>query len=105
MAGCEATGKVPLFPSGPEQGLPTVDPDTGTSSTSFVAVEVKPRDEIPSSVSSIGKSLLITPPVGHDIGSRPMERGETSSGPSLQYAKRVLKSVLSSWIQTLFLVI
>ncbi|XXG59166.1 hypothetical protein AAC387_Pa04g1294 [Persea americana] len=30
-----------------------------------------------------------------------MERGETSSGPSLQYAKRVLKSILSSWIETL----
>ncbi|XXG62725.1 hypothetical protein AAC387_Pa05g1038 [Persea americana] len=30
-----------------------------------------------------------------------MERGETSSGPSLQYAKRVLKSILKSWIKTL----
>ncbi|XXG53587.1 hypothetical protein AAC387_Pa03g1666 [Persea americana] len=37
----------------------------------------------------------------NDRGSWPMERGETSSGPSLQYAKKVLKSVLSSWIKTL----
>eukprot|EP00268_Persea_americana_P010747 TRINITY_DN14386_c0_g1_i2.p1 TRINITY_DN14386_c0_g1~~TRINITY_DN14386_c0_g1_i2.p1 ORF type:complete len:131 (+),score=28.88 TRINITY_DN14386_c0_g1_i2:31-393(+) len=37
----------------------------------------------------------------HDRGSQPMERSETSSRPSLQYAKRVLKSVLSSWIETL----
>lgn len=63
--------------------------------------EVKPHNEIPSAVSSIGKSLLITPPIRPDTGSRPMERGETSSGPSLQYVKRVLKSVLSSWIETL----
>ena len=73
-----------------------VDPEIGASSTSFGAAEMKPHDEIPSPASSIGKSLLVTPPTGHDTGSRPMERGETSSGPSLQYAKRVLKSVLSS---------
>ena len=62
---------------------------------------MKPRDEIPLPMSSIGKSLLITPPTGHDTGSRPMGRGEISYGPSLQYAKRVLKSVLSLWIKTL----
>ena len=64
---------------------------------------MKPYDEIPSPAFSIGKSLLIIPPMKHDIGSRPRERGETSFGPSLQYAKRVLKSVLSSWIETLSL--
>ena len=82
--------------------MPTVDPEIWTFSTSFDTAEVKPHDEIPLPVSPIGKRFLITPPTRHDIGSRPMEQGETSSGPSLQYAKRVLKSVMSSWIETLF---
>ncbi|XXG59365.1 hypothetical protein AAC387_Pa04g1465 [Persea americana] len=63
---------------------------------------MKPRDEIPSLASLIGQNLLTIPPMKHDRGSWPMERAETSSRPSLQYAKRVLKSVLSSWIETLF---
>ena len=96
LAGCEVTGEVPSFYSGPEQGLPTADPKVEVSSTIFGAAEVKPHDEIPSPASSIGKSLLITPPMRHDTNSRPMERGEPLSGPSLQYTKRVLKSVLSS---------
>ena len=78
--------------SGPEQGVPAVDPNIGTSSTSFDVAKVNPRDEIPSPTSLIGKSFLITPPTGHDMGSRPMEWGETSSGPSLQYARKVLKA-------------
>jgi hypothetical protein len=35
------------------------------------------------------------------MGSQSVEHGESSSGPSLQFAKKVLKSVLSSWIETL----
>ena len=62
---------------------------------------MKSHDEIRSSASSIGQSLLTIHPMKHDKGSRPMERGEISSGPSLQCAKRVLKSVLSFWIETL----
>ena len=66
-----------------EQGVLATDPEVRASSTSFGVAEVKPHDEIPSPASLIGKSLLITPPMRHDIGSWPMERGETSSGPSL----------------------
>ena len=78
-----------------------VDPKVGASSTSFGAVEVIPHVEIPLLASSIGKSLLIIPPMKHDRGSQPMEPSETSFGPSLQYAKKVLKSILSSLIETL----
>ena len=83
------------------QRVPAANPEVGAFSTSFGAAKMKPCDEIPLPASSIGKSLLTTPLIRHDMGSRPMERGETSSRPSLQYAKRVLKSVLSSWIETL----
>ena len=76
--------------------MPAIDPEIGASLTGFDAAEVKPRDEIPSPVSLIEKSSLITPPTGHDMGSRPMELGEPSFGPSVRYAKKVLKSVLSS---------
>ena len=62
---------------------------------------MKPHDEIPSPASSIGQNLLTIPPMKHDRGSQPLEWGETSFRPSFQYAKRVLKSVLSSWIETL----
>ena len=61
--------------------------------------EVKPHDDIP--VTPIGKSFLISLPSRLDMGSLPTERGESSSGPSLQSAQKVLKSVLSSWIETL----
>ena len=81
--------------------MPVADPDIGTSSTNFGVVEMKLHDEIPSPMSSTGKSLLITPLKVHDTGSRLMEQGETSSLPSLQYANKVLKSILSSWIETL----
>ena len=101
LAGCEATGEVPPSSSGLEQGVPTVDPEVGATS-SFGAAEMKSHGEIRSSASPIRQSLLTIPLMKHDRGSRPMERGEISSGPSLQYAKRVLKSVLSSWIETLF---
>ena len=83
LAGCEATGEVPLSFSGPEQGVPAVDSKVGATSTSFGAAEMKSHDEIPSSASSIGQSLLTIPPMKHDKGSRPMEWGETSSGLSL----------------------
>ena len=69
--------------------MPAVNPEVGATS-SFGAAKMKPPDEIPSPASSIRQSLLTIPPMKHDKGSRPMEQGETSSGPSLQYAKRVL---------------
>ena len=53
------TGEVPSSSSGPEQGVPAVDPDIGTSSTGFDTAGVKPCEEIPSPVFLIGKSLLI----------------------------------------------
>ncbi|XXG88126.1 hypothetical protein AAC387_Pa12g0380 [Persea americana] len=89
--GCEATGEVPPSSSGLEQGVPTVEPEVGATS-SFGAVEMKPHDEISSPASSIGQSLLTIPPMKQDGSSQQMEQGETSSRPSLQYAKRVLKS-------------
>ena len=88
MAGYEAIGEVPPSSLGPEQEVPAVDAEIGATSTNFGA-------------SSIGQSLWTVASKKHDRGSRLMERGETSSGPSLQYVKRVLKSVLSSWIETL----
>ncbi|KAJ8649209.1 hypothetical protein MRB53_002232 [Persea americana] len=99
--GCDSIGKVPLSFSGPEQGVLAVDPGVGASSTSFDEVKVSPRVDIPYPVAPIGKSLLITLPTVYDMGSRPTEHGESSSGPSLQFTKKVLKRVLSSWIETL----
>ena len=52
LAGCEATGEVPPSSSGPEQGVPAVDPEIGAT-FSFGAAERKPHDEIPSPASSI----------------------------------------------------
>ena len=101
MVDCEATGEVPLPSSEPEQGVPVFDPEIWASSTSFDTEDVRSCAEIPSPMSSVGKSLMITFSTGHDMGSWPMERGEPSSGPSLQFAKKVLKSVLSSWIEAL----
>ena len=95
------TGEIPLSSSRLEQGVPAADPEVRASFTSFDTAEVRPHAWIPSPVSSIGNSLLITLPMRHDKGSWPMEQGESSSEPSIQYAKRVLKSVLSSWIETL----
>ena len=81
--------------------MPAIDPEVKTSSTSFNVARVKLHEKIPSLVSSIGKSLMITPLTEHDMFSRLMAHGESSFGPSLQYAKKVLKSVLSSWVKTL----
>ena len=100
LVGCEAMGEVPPSSSSSKQGVPAVDPEVGATS-SFGAAEMKLPDEIPSLASLIGQSLLTIPPMKHDRGSRLMEQGETSSRSSLQYAKRVLKNVLSSWIETL----
>ena len=44
---------------------------------------------------------MITPQAEHDTGDQPTKHSESSSGPSLQYAKKVLKSVLSLWVETL----
>ena len=35
------------------------------------------------------------------MDSRPTEQGESSSGPPLLYAKKVVARVLNSWIKTL----
>ena len=91
------TGDISSSSSEPEQEMPAANPEVEASSASFDEAEMK----IPSPVSSIGKSLMITPPAEHDSGSQPTERGESPSGPSLQYPKKVLKSVLSSWVETL----
>ncbi|KAJ8615015.1 hypothetical protein MRB53_004217 [Persea americana] len=99
--GCETTEGVPLSFSEPEQGVPAADPGVGASSTSFDEAKESPQTDIPSPVAPIGKSFLITLPTVHDMGSRPTEHGESSSGPSLQFAKKVLKRVLSSWVETL----
>ena len=101
LAGCEVTIEISLLSSKPEQGVPKVGLEIGTSSTSLDTAEVRPRVKIPSPMSPIGKSLLISLPMRHNMGGRLMERGEPSSWPSLLFAKKVLKSVLGSWIKTL----
>ena len=53
--------------------MPIVDPEIRASSTRFDTAEVRHCAEIPTQVSLIGKSLLITPPTRHDMDSRPME--------------------------------
>ena len=95
------TEEVPLSFLEPEQGVPIVDPRVGASSTSFDEAEESPQDDIPSPAAPIGKSFLITLPTVHDMGSRPKEHGEFSSEPSRQFARKVLKRVLSSWVETL----
>ena len=100
--GCEAIGEVPLSFSEPEQGVAAVDPGVGASSTSFDEAEESPRADVPSPAALIGKSFLISLPTVHDMGSLPAEHGESSFGPSLQFAKKVLKRVLSSWVETHF---
>ena len=99
-AGCEATGEVPSSSSGPEQEMPAADPEVGASSTSPVTAEAGLCGDIASSVAPIGKSLSISSPPWPDMDSQPTEHGESPSRPSLQYAKKVLKSVLSSWVET-----
>ncbi|WP_205963769.1 hypothetical protein, partial [Roseicella aquatilis] len=77
------------------------DPGVGVSSTSFDEAEACPHADIPSPVAPIGKSFLITLPTMPDMGSRPTEHGKSSSEPSRQFARKVLKRVLSSWVKTL----
>ena len=66
---CEATGEVPLSFSGPEQGVPAVDPGVGASSTSFDEAKASPHAGIPSPAAPIGNSFLITLPTVPDMGS------------------------------------
>ena len=101
LTGFETTGEVLLSFSGSEQWVPTVDPGVGASSTSFDEAEASPPPDIPSPAAPIGKSFLITLPTVPDTGSRPTEHGESSSEPSRQFARKVLKRVLSSWVETL----
>ncbi|KAJ8614974.1 hypothetical protein MRB53_021859 [Persea americana] len=99
--GCEVIEEVLLSFSEPEQGLPVTDPGVGASSTNFDEAKVSPPTDIPSPAAPIGKSFLITLPTVPDTGSRPMEHGESSFEPSRQFARKVLKRVLSSWVETL----
>ncbi|XXG41994.1 hypothetical protein AAC387_Pa01g2353 [Persea americana] len=66
-----------------------------------VEEEARPPTDIPSPAAPIGKTFLITLPTVPDMGSRPTEHGESSSEPSRQFARKVLKRVLSSWVETL----
>ena len=86
--------------SEPEQEMPAADSEVEASSTSLDAAEVETHDDIPSSDAPTGQSLLVYHPLRSDMGSQSVEHGESSSGPSLQFAKKVLKSVLSSWVET-----
>ncbi|XXG73209.1 hypothetical protein AAC387_Pa07g2168 [Persea americana] len=99
--GCEVTEEVPLSFSEPEQGVPVTDLGVGASSTSFDEAEARPPIDIPSPAAPVGKSFLITLPTVLDTGSRPTEHGESSSEPSRQFARKVLKRVLSLWVETL----
>ena len=78
-----------------------VDPGVGASSTSLDEAEASPHADIPSPAAPIGKSFLITLLTVHDMGSRPTEHGESSSESSRQFARKVLKRILSSWVETL----
>ncbi|MDL1135877.1 hypothetical protein PS057_21300, partial [Yersinia pestis] len=84
--------------------MPEVDPEVETPGTSSNNVEEIPRAEIPSraGAASTGKSSFVTLPTDDDMSSRPTELGESSAGPSLLFAKKVVVRVLSSWIETLF---
>ena len=83
------TGEIPSFSSELEQRVSEVAPEVGASTTSFDEAKESPRADIPFPTTLIGKSFLVSLPMKHDIGGRPMERGETSSRPFLQYAKSV----------------
>ncbi|KAJ8635700.1 hypothetical protein MRB53_009967 [Persea americana] len=91
----------PVVEEEPEQGVPVIDPGVGASSTSFDEAEASLPTDIPSPASPAGKSFLITLPMVPNTGSRPTEHGESSSEPSRQFARKVLKRVLSSWVETL----
>ncbi|XXG59318.1 hypothetical protein AAC387_Pa04g1423 [Persea americana] len=99
--GCEVTEEVPLSFLEPEQGMPVTDPGVGVSSTSFDEAEASLPADIPSPAALIGKSFLITLPTVPNMDSRPTRHGESSSESSRQFAMKVLKRVLSSWVETL----
>ena len=82
------TEEVPLSFSELEQGVPAANPGVGASSTSFNKAEASPPTDIPSPAAPAGKSFLITLPTVPNKGSRPTERGESSSEPSRQFARR-----------------
>ena len=82
--------------------MPAADPGVGASFTSFDDAQMSPHADISSPAAPIGKSFMITLPTVHDMGSRPTEHDESSSEPSHKYARKVLKRVLSSWVETLF---
>ena len=81
--------------------MPAADPGVRASFANFDEAEEGPDADIPSPAAPIGKSFLITLPTVPDTGSRPTEHGESSSEPSRQFARKVLKRVLSSWVETL----
>ena len=58
LAGCEVMGEIPLPSSEQVQGVPEVDPEIWVSSTGLDTTEVRPRVEIPSSVTPIGKKFI-----------------------------------------------
>ncbi|XXG59346.1 hypothetical protein AAC387_Pa04g1448 [Persea americana] len=99
--GCEVIEEVPLSFSEPEQGVSAIDPGVGAFSTSFDEAEVSPHVDIPSLAAPIRRSFLITLLTVPDMGSQPTEHGESSYEPSRQFARKVLKRVLSSWVETL----
>ena len=95
------TEESPSLPSEPEQEMPEVDPEVGISRTSSDTIEEIPRAEISSSGAPSGKSPFTPLPVVHDMSSRPVEKGESSSDSSLRFAKKMVMRVLSSWAETL----
>ncbi|XXG42063.1 hypothetical protein AAC387_Pa01g2413 [Persea americana] len=96
--GCEPIGEVPPSSSGLQQGVPAVDPEVGATS-SFGATEMKSHDEIPSSASSIRQSLLTIPPMKHDRGSRPMERGLSGRCKCKAFVDEVI-ALSNKWTET-----
>ncbi|XXG62824.1 hypothetical protein AAC387_Pa05g1128 [Persea americana] len=97
----EAESIPPVVEEEPEQGVPVTDPGVGASSTNFDEAEASPPTDIPSLAAPIGKSFLIILPTVPDTGSQATEHGESSSEPSRQFARKVLKRVLSSRVETL----
>ena len=81
--------------------MPAADLGVGASSTGFDEAEASPHADIPSLATLIGKSFFITLLTVHDMGSRPTEHGESPSEPSLQFERKVLKRVLSLWVETI----
>ena len=82
--------------------MPAVDQGIRASSTSFDEAEMSPHADIPSPATPIGKSFLYYSSNVACHGQSTTEHGESSSEPSRQFARKVLKRVLSSWAETLF---